>query len=250
MSRRYRPDPAHWHRASIERASPDRKYRIHVATDRSRSPRSKHLRSKQLESKQLESKQLRAGSKGLASDADVAARISAFTGRVFRRLDRWARVALVLTGSLGVATWLAAMVAFRNSSWWNAAVAIVVLLGALIPAGAAWLLGRRARAIGRGVDSLETEIVSAMRNPNISDGLRSFLGDDDDDADDGRAGVARLAKGAMGIRRIIREHRASFGELAGAVRAMLLSPATLVIITIGLVILSLFFALFLLIAIF
>ena len=221
-----------------------------MATDRSRSPRSKHLRSKQLESKQLESKQLRAGSKGLASDADVAARISAFTGRVFRRLDRWARVALVLTGSLGVATWLAAMVAFRNSSWWNAAVAIVVLLGALIPAGAAWLLGRRARAIGRGVDSLETEIVSAMRNPNIGEGLRSFLGDDDDDADDGRAGVARLAKGAMGIRGIIREHRASFGELAGAVRAMLLSPATLVIITIGLVILSLFFALFLLIAIF
>ena len=250
MSRRYRPDPAHWHRTSIERVSPDRKYRIHVATDRSRLLRSKQLKSKQLESKQLESKQLRAGSKGLASDADVAARISAFTGRVFSRLDGWARVALVLTGSLGVATWLAAMVAFRNSSWWNAAVAIVVLLGALVPAGAAWLLGRRARAIGRGVDSLETEIVSAMRNPNISEGLRSFLGDDDDDADDGRAGVARLAKGAMGIRGIIREHRASFGELAGAVRAMLLSPATLVIITIGLVILSLFFALFLLIAIF
>ncbi len=183
------------------------------------------------------------------SDADVAARISSFTGRVFNRLEGWARLALILTGGLGVATWLAAMVAFRNSSWWNAVLAMIVLAGALIPAGAAWLLGRRARAIHQGVDRLETEIVSAMRNPNISEGLRSFLGDDDDD-DDGRAGVARLAKGAVGIRKVIRVHRATFGELAGAVRAMLLSPATLVIITVGLVILGLFFALFMLIAIF
>jgi hypothetical protein len=205
-----------------------------VATDRSRPAKPKPIK---------------AGPKSPASDADVAARISAFTGRVFGRLERWARLALILTGGLGVATWLAAMFAFRNSSWWTATPAIIVLLGALIPTGAAWLLGRRARAIHQGVDSLETEIVSAMRNPKIGDGLRSFLGDDDDD-DDGRAGVARLAKGAMSIRGVIREHRAAFGELAGAVRAMLLSPATLVIITIGLVILSLFFVLFLLIAIF
>ena len=192
---------------------------------------------------------LKAGMKGPTSDADVAARISALTGRVFGRLQRWARLALILTGGLGVATWLAAMVAFRKSSWWTATLAIIVLLGALIPAGAAWLLGRRARAIHQGVDSLETEIVSAMRNPKIRDGLRSFLGDDDDN-DDGRAGVARLAKGAIGIRGVIQDHRASFGELAGAVRAMLLSPATLVVITVGLVMLSLFFGLFLLIALF
>lgn len=213
-----------------------------MATDRSRPAKPKSIKAGP--------KSIKAGPKGPASDADVAARISAFTGRVFNRLESWARLALVLTTGLGIATWLTAMVAFRNSSWWNAVLAIIVLLGALIPAGAAWLLGRRARAIHQGVDSLETEIVSAMRNPNISEGLRSFLGDDHDDADDGRAGVARLATGAMGVRKVIREHRASFGELAGAVRAMLLSPATLVIITVGLVVLSLFFLLFLLIAIF
>ncbi len=210
------------------------RYGTDVATDRSRHAKSKPIK---------------VGPNGTASDADVAARISAFTGRVFGRLERWARLALILTGGLGVATWLAAMVAFRNSSWWTMTLAIIVLVAALIPAGAAWLLGRRARAIHQGVDSLETEIVSAMRNPKIGEGLRSFLGDNDDD-DDGRAGVARLAKGAMGIRGVIREHRAAFGELAGAIRAMLLSPATLAIITIGLVLLSMFFAMFLLIVIF
>ncbi len=171
------------------------------------------------------------------------------TARVFSRLEGWARMALIATAGLGVVTWLAALAAFRHSTSWGVGPAIVVLGAALIPAAAAWLLARRARAVHQGVAGLETEIISALRNPTIGAGLRSFL-DDDDDTDDGRAGVARLAKGAMGIRSVIRQHRDTFGQLAGAVRAMLLSPATLVVITVGMVVLGSFLGLFLLIAIF
>ncbi len=188
---------------------------------------------------------------GAAADADVAARIARLTDRVFGRLERWARRAAVGTIALALITWIVALIAFRRSSWWGVGPSLVVLAALCIPAVAAWLLLRRARTVRDSVAGLETEIVSALRNPDIAGGLRSFLGDDvGRGTGDGRAGLARLAKGAFGIRAVVREHRQVFGDLAAAVRAMLTSPAMLVVIGAGTALVAGCLALFLLIAIF
>ena len=158
-------------------------------------------------------------------------------------------MAVVITGMLGLVAWLAALIALRHSSWWGVTPAVVLLIVLTIPCLAALLLRRRAGVVHRSAAGIEAEIVEALRHPQLAAGLRSFL-DDDADGDDGRAGLVRLTKGAMGVRMAIREHRGSFVDLAAAVRAMLLSPANLLVITGGMVLLVIAVAVFVLAAIF
>lgn len=184
------------------------------------------------------------------SDSAIAARITDLTGRVFGRLHRWATMALLVTAVLAAIAFVAAVVAFHNSSSWGFVPAVVLLAVLAIPSLAAWMLRRRADVVHRGVADLEREIIGAIQQPDLSDGLRSFLGDDGDDRDDGRAGLIRLAKGAIGVRKLVKGHRETFGHLAGSVRAIAGAPLILLVITAGMFVLAGLAGLFLLIAIF
>jgi hypothetical protein len=193
------------------------------------------------------SKQRKQSSKSPVQRSSIDVRIGELTASVFARLATWAKMALVATLSLGMLTFALGLAADRGLRGfpWVAIFLIVVL----IPAIAALIIGRRATAIHRGIDGIQADIRTAVHDPEIRHLFDGFL-DGHDGADDGRAGLAQLAKGAMGVRKVVRERKDSLVHLSTAVRSMMMSPGLLVTITVGMALLALFSVIFALIAIF
>jgi hypothetical protein len=178
---------------------------------------------------------------------DLDAQIAELTGRVFKRLEGWAKMALVATLGLGAIAFLLGLAAFDGLRTFP--LVAIWLLVVLIPAIAAWVIGRRAVAVHRSVDGIRRDLRTALADPEISHAFDGFVGATGAN-NDGRAALAQLAQGALGVRKLVAERRESFVDLAGAVRAMVMSPALLVTITAGLLILALVSLIFGLIAIF
>jgi hypothetical protein len=172
--------------------------------------------------------------------------IADLSGRVFRRLESWAKMALIATLGLGLLAWVLGMVAVDGLRKFP--MVAIFLLITLIPAIAAWIIGRRAKAIHQSVDGIQSDVKAAINDPEIRHLFDGFLGDGDD-RDDGRAGLARLAKGALGVRKVVKERKDTLTHLWGAIRAMVTAPGILVVITAGLALLSIACVIFALVAI-
>jgi hypothetical protein len=178
---------------------------------------------------------------------DLDARIAELSGRVFKRLEGWAKMALIATSFLGLLGWTLGIAAVRGlRSFPMVAIFLVV---ALIPSVAAWIIGRKAKAVHESVDELQIDLKAAIGDPEIRHLFDGFLGHDND-GDDGRAGLARLARGALGVRKVVKERKDSLIHLAAAVRTMVTSPGVLVVVTAGMAMLALLIVLFGLILIF
>jgi hypothetical protein len=167
----------------------------------------------------------------------IDVRISELSGRVFQRLATWAKMALIATVGLGALTFALGLAA--STSLRSFPMVAIFLIIVLIPAIAALIIGRRAKAIHASVDGIGADIRTAMNDPEIRHLFDNFL-DGNNDADDGRAGLARLAKGALGARKVVRQRRDSLVHLAAAVRGMVTAPGLLVTITVGMALLALF----------
>lgn len=165
----------------------------------------------------------------------VDERIAVLCDRVFGHLEFWGRMALVATLVLGGLTWALALVAVRSFRSFPAATILLVVV--LLPALGAWVIKRRANLVRASLGSLRADIGLAMNDPELKHLFDRFL-DGDDDTNDGRAGLARLAKGALGVRKIVKEQRSTFVHLSQAVRAILLSPGLLALITAGMFLLA------------
>mgnify|MGYP000904871168 CR=1 FL=1 len=161
----------------------------------------------------------------------IAERISSTTARVFSRVVVVTTAALGLALVGGIITWVLLLAAFASMR--SLGVAFVALLVCLVPAGAAWLLRRRARAVGESIGDLRGDVQKLLDDPAASAVLDRFFKGRSHRQDDA-IGITGLARGAASIRRLVKQQGATVGHLRAATTTAMTTPPVLAAVAIGL----------------